>query len=501
VNETTALRLTTGPDSHPAWSPDGTRIAYAREGSAGGIYSVSPLGGPERKISGLSTNAQLSWSPDGKWLALARRVARSRGLLLLPADEGEPRQLTDPEFPYFEQGPAFSPDGGQLAYAGCSSDFGCDVYVQQFGRDDLLHGSPRRVTHQQVEIFGIAWSRDGRTLIYSAAHTISTPYLWRVASDGKSEPQRLEIAGVRASSPAISALGNRLAFETGLENPDIFRYSVGGSIEPFITSSLTDESPQYSPDGTRIVFCSDRAGRGYELWLAQADGSNQVQLTHGPGRNQGSPSWSPDSRWIVFDSEGQDGIFRIYAIEASGGPPRQISGASPRLGPWDQGSKYMPFFGPDGKWVYFKVNQARVGHIWRMPFEGGHEEQVAMNVAQFGFPSADGTRLIYAKHADRPGGPLFSMPIDGGEERQILPWIDWRSFAVNANGVYYIGRETAEGEHPIEFYRFSTQSSRVLTKFKGRVLKGMSVSPDGQEILFVSSVTSGSDLMMIENFR
>ena len=67
--ETNALRLTTGVDAYPAWLSDGTRIAFARGGSNPGIYTVSAIGGTERKLAALNPNSQLSASPDGQWLA------------------------------------------------------------------------------------------------------------------------------------------------------------------------------------------------------------------------------------------------------------------------------------------------------------------------------------------------------------------------------------------------------------------------------------------------
>ena len=90
-------RLTTDPaaDGSPAWSPDGRRIAFVRGGA---IHLISPLGGPDRKVSGDLFGGSRSWSPDGRWLAAlgpgAGPDAAARSIYLVPVDGGEPRPLT-----------------------------------------------------------------------------------------------------------------------------------------------------------------------------------------------------------------------------------------------------------------------------------------------------------------------------------------------------------------------------------------------------------------------
>ncbi len=92
VGETNALQLTRDPAAEykPAWSPDGKKIAFRRYGpKKSDIWSVSPLGGEEHKISDLQTLGQISWAPDGRWLTVAggisyRNVGQERGLFLVP---------------------------------------------------------------------------------------------------------------------------------------------------------------------------------------------------------------------------------------------------------------------------------------------------------------------------------------------------------------------------------------------------------------------------------
>jgi eukaryotic-like serine/threonine-protein kinase len=124
LGETNALRLTTDPaaDTYsPSWAPDGKRIAFRRfSGAHGGIYTVSALGGAEQKLSDFAASYQMSWSPDGKWLAVSS-ADRTSAIFLLPASRAaKPRRVSNPKAPGLDRAPSFSPDGRQLAYAGCT---------------------------------------------------------------------------------------------------------------------------------------------------------------------------------------------------------------------------------------------------------------------------------------------------------------------------------------------------------------------------------------------
>ncbi len=122
------------------------------------------------------------------------------------------------------------------------------------------------------------------------------------------------LAGGEACCPAISRSGNRLAYERGVFDANIWRLSLSGlgaATGPparFIASTRGDYAPQYSPDGKRIAFESDRSGV-YGIWVSDADGSNAVELISRAGASCGTASWSPDGQRIAFnfDAEGNIG--------------------------------------------------------------------------------------------------------------------------------------------------------------------------------------------------
>ncbi len=504
VGEENALRLTTGSKAAvgPAWSPDGKQVAFLRGtfglapvvGSAdAAVYLISPLGGSERKVAdvpGAGWNP-LSWSADGKWLAFARPRGKDAGVYLLPVEGGEPRQMTHPVAPVEDGYPVFSPDGRRLVYSRCASAFACDLYVQELDSAQAPRGEARRVTKQQSYISGITWVGD--SVVYSGSLSVGLlGYLWRVEANGTGAPERLEIAGVNAVFPAFSSAANRLAFTRGFRNRDIWRYKEGGTHEILISSSLDEDSPQFSPNGEKIAFVSSRNSQSYDIWVANADGSNPVQMTHQIGRFQGSARWSPDGRWIAFDSMPGDGQQVIYVIDAAGGKPRRLE-----LGPYQNA---VPSWSRDGRWIYYLSDRTGRHEIWRVPPAGGQPEKLTDNGGHNALESVDGKTLFYAK-ADI-GTPLFARSLSGGPEREVLDFIGPpREFPVFEDGIYYGGRLDKAGAVPVLFYQFSTGRSRLIMKIERFAQNGLTVSPDRKTILYTRTVSAGADLMVIENFR
>ncbi len=499
------LHLTTdaAPDICPAWSPDGRRIAFVRQqGELAGVYLVSPLGGAERKLADFrpARHPSISWSPDGKWLAVAELGANgANGILLTPVERGEKRRLTSNTLS-IDYCPAFSPGGRFLAYAACTGIWSCYVHVVELNPDFSVRGQPRRLTRQGVFMTGIAWMPDGRSVVYAASQdTNYTFYLWRLGISGDAGPQRLELAGAQSGHPALWWAGSRLAYAHGGPDPDIWKLEGSTPAKSFISSTLADNSPQFSPDGAKIAYASNRAGTGLEVWVSNQDGSNPVQLTDRLGRCQGSPRWSPDGRWIAFDSQGADGHVDVYVIDAGGGQPR-------RLTPYPS-DESVPSWSRDGKWVYFRSDRSGRNEIWKMPWvpsgapsgPGGEARQVTDNGGYVAFESWDGRTLYYMK----PGvaSPLFGKPLAGGPERQILETVVQRAFFPVEDGIYYMGPGEKLGTYLLQFHDFASGRSRVLTVIDGSLNMGLTVSPDRKTVLFTVQKPLNRDLMLIENFR
>jgi Tol biopolymer transport system component len=494
------LQLTNTPDWDigPAWSTDGGQIAFNRSRRDGksGIYVVSPLGGPERLVTELRAKGpafwwptekqscpKVSWSPDGKWLAV-----QDHELYLLSLATGEKRVLTSPSPEWaYESSPAFSPDGRSLAFARWKSvGFLADVYtIPRTG------GKPKRLTADEREILGLCWSADGREIVFSSTRS-GEPSLWRIPVSGGA-PRRVLEAGQHAWFPSISRQGRRLAFTQQITDLNIWRVEapgnagIAGQSYRLIASTKTETAPEFSPDGKRIGFASDRSGT-MQIWVCDQDGSNPLQLTSLPGPGAELPAWSPDGRSIAFQSAAR-GNWDIYVLPAEGGVPRRLTAE----GSNDSG----PGWSRDGRWVYFGSNRTGRFEVWKVPAEGGTAVQVTRNGGYRPVESRDGRFVYYTK--GQTLRDAWKIPAGAGQETPFLE--NLRSRWSLADGGIYLFEQEPDGRWFLKFVDFATRRKRPVTVVAGTPVSGPTVSPDGRTFLYVAWDLGEADLVLVENFR
>jgi len=495
----TPMRLTTNPaaESGPAWSPDDRWIAFVRNQRELGNWAViliSPLGGSERKLTEAITVTGLSWTPNGKWLAFSERDAEERrSIWAISIETGERRRLTT----FLTTGrateggalgdfnPSISPDGRSLAFARQVRNFVFELYVLRLTPDLRPAGEPARVIDQRyASMVGLAWTANGHEIVYSAGG-LRVPSLWRVPVSGRQMPRRLPYALPAAMFPAIARTPPRLVYGWMVLNINLWRLNIRtGERKRLIGSTYESAIPQYSPDGSKIAFQSNRSGN-FEVWTCDADGSNCQQLTSFGGPQCGTPRWSPDSRWLALDSR-VEGQSEIYVISADGGPPRRVTNAPPF-------SSTRPSWSRDGRWIYFSSDRTGRIETWKIPVGGGEAVQVTRSGGVAALESPDGKYIYYVKEPGPPG--LFRMPTEGGGEKQVLPDnIGWTGFAVTAKGVYFrMGRTIRLLEEA------TGKISTVATMDKP--FGGISVSPDDAYVVWSQTDRNTLDLMLVENFR
>jgi Tol biopolymer transport system component len=462
------------------------------------IWMIPALGGVEQKLGESEGCGLLSWSPDGKYLALAYKNSPNEpySIFLLSIDTGEKRKLTSPPHGYFgDRSPQFSPDGKTIAFDRSSALYADEIYLLSMTSEGKPLGEPRRLNLGERSILGLDWTAEGRSIVFSS-NQLGGANLWMTpVSGGMHEP--MAIASENAVLPTVARSGNRLVYERQLLDLNIWRTPGPSSSDRksppsrFIASTQLDSEPQFSPDGMKIAFGSSRSGT-YEVWVSDREGRNPVQLTYLNGIS-GSPRWSPDSRWIAFDG-GQADDIDIYIISVDGGPPRRLTSGRCK--------NARPSWSKDGRWIYFGSNRSGDWQIWKQPAAGGAAVQVTKSGGEQALESADGKFVYWAKR-DITG--IWRVPVEGGEESQALDVSTLGLWALTDQGICFFDLKNPTGL-ALKFYSFGTGKTTLLRQFPkdtriDALSTALTVSPDGRWILYPQFDQAGSDLMLVENFR
>jgi len=514
-------RLTDTPEHEycPAWSPDGRFIAFLRQLSSEkvALILIPQRGGYERVLTELDVSGArsaldgpyMAWTPDSKWVVSPVPEAGSGiwSLYLFSVETGEKRKLTNPPAAVGEGGdtaPAFSPNGRILAFARIHTATS-DLCLLRLGEGYTPSGEPERVPSETPYGIGVAWIPDGSEIVFSSGTRVATRRsinhgLWRVAAADPTKPRRLTFAQDNARAPAISRLGNRLAYAVERSDTNVWRVDLLGPDRkpgvPFklISSTRSEGAPALSPDGKRIVFKSDRSGVS-EVWLCASDGSNPVQLTSvgGLARDLGGMKWSPDGKSIVFDMN-VGGEFGVYVINANGGVPRRLPSDAARSG-W-------PCWSRDGQSIYFLSRRSGKAQVWKMPAGGGDAVQISHDPERADLPreSPDGKFLYYSKGWPNPQS-VWRVAVEGGEAMKVLEGVHPNAgWTVGGDGIYFFAEPGEKGQGDLSVYEFTTGKIRKILTIE-RPVGSFDVSHDGRTILYEQVDEAGSDLMLVENFR
>ena len=511
------FRLTTDSsnDYNPVWSPDGRWIAFLRTESlslsmpAGKseLRLMPPLGGPERKLAEVWIREAyvippyLAWCPDSSCLLVTDSLGEGKpdALFVVSVETGEKKQLTHPQPPALgDSNPALSSDGRSLVFRRNIGYAAGELHLLLLRKELAASGQTRRLTLAALNAAYPAWIPDGKEILFS-----STASLWRLAVPGAGPPARLPFVGEDGIMPVVSRRQperpSRLAYVRSATDYNIWRIDTSAPGLPSsslpvtsISSTRMDINPQFSPDGQKVAFESDRAGE-LEAWLSDLDGSNAVRLaTLGAQqlRNPRNPRWSPDGQFMAFDSnvEGQQDV---YVMPASGGKPHRIT--------FHPANNCCPSFSRDGQWVYFRSHRTGEDQVWKTPFAGGHAVQVTNNVGHVAFESPDGRYVYYTQTANLPSA-LWRIPVSGGQSEKMLEGVVFRAFVVLEIGIYYID-QPSPSEARLRFFKFATGRPITVARNIGNIGPGLTASPDGRTILYSRLDSSIDDLMLVENFR
>ncbi|MDQ3282077.1 MAG: serine/threonine-protein kinase [Acidobacteriota bacterium] len=490
VNGRNAINLTKrcrAGDGQPAFSPDGSQIAYRSECDGGGLFVMGATGESARRVAAECFNP--SWSADGTQLVCATEsigfTPTSRGsissLWIVDVQSGTRRKLLDHDGVQ----PSWSPHGNRIAYWGIVGESAQrDLWTIDPNAKDAAQ-SIVRVTNDLSVDWNPVWSADGRYLYFGSDRN-GAMNLWRVAIDEESgktrgEPEAVTTPARFSGHFSFSRDGKRMAFAS-IDQTEAVRAAAFDPVAGAVTSearqifggSFLVFSSQVSPDGKHVAV-TNRGGQE-DLYVVEIATGEVRQLTNDVAHDRGA-TWSPDGTAIYFYSQRNSDRYEIWRINADGGDLTRVTPSANGRSFW------YPAVAPDGKRISFYNEQNTYvltdGRIDALP--------PAPNGARPALTSwsPDGTMLA-GELRNEPGVALYSFA-----DRQYR-----RLTASGARPVWLPGgREILYGESG-KLRIVNIDSGAIRDVSSPLAVAAMSLSSDARTLVFSDRRTQSDVWMM-----
>jgi TolB protein len=291
--------------------------------------------------------------------------------------------LYAPPLPASAQNGAFAPDGASVLFT--RFRHGYNEGPSGLFRLSLADGSLTTLLEgtdaDNVNLPGSSWNAATGQIVFTSDRE-DTEEIWMISANGD-VPRRItrHRSPPYYGEPTFARDGAWIVFEAGTSRDETRRGSIwkiraDGTELTRLTAGLDggtdDRQPNWSPDGTRILFQRRvPGGDGWHIHTMAPDGTSVQTVTDGP--SDSDASWSPDSRWIVYSSRfGGLPLPNIFVVPANGGAPVRVTFS-------DANEDGAPSWSPDGRWIAFEshydADNDSPSSLWRIPvpseFVGG----------------------------------------------------------------------------------------------------------------------------------
>lgn len=481
------------------FSPDGNYLyCLGAWGNAPGLlYRVPTLGGTPSKLVE-DVDSPPTFSPDGKQLAYMRGYPdqKENALLIADSDGTNERKLAslkmwgDNAF-IIDARPSWSPDGKRIACAINKVDDRGDH--QELYEVQVDNGTMKPITSERwLQVGRAAWVADGSGLMLLATDQDSAlSQVWYISyPGGEARKVTNDLDDYRDLS--LTADSQTMAVVRSGQQANVWvvpEADASRAIE--ITSNNYDGvlGLAWTPD-MRIVYSTVATGTTQNLWITDADGSHQKQLTDNVGFSRGVVV-SSDGRYIVFVST-RDGKQHLWRMDADGSHVQRLT----------EGLRdNVPAVSPDSQWVVYRSYSLGKANLFRVPIGGGQPVRLTERGAGLPAISPDG-KLIACGYREEGQSALkvALIPFEGGPPLKLLDLRDFPNpalmqWTIDGQALYYFN--TKGGISNIWLLPIDGSGPVRLTNFDSQRIFRFAFSPDGHQ-LAVARGQVANDVVLIK---
>lgn len=441
TGEVTRLTSSQSLETDPAWSPDGSKVAYYKNNSEDVVIMELDLKTlKKRKLvnaHAIPNLSAISWAPNGQSLTYSDQDYQTKKWCIYSVNLNnlEVEKLTLPGSAFYgDVSPRFSPDGKKLAfirirergllYKHLIPGIG-DVFVL-----DLESRQLEKIHSDDMEVSGVEWVDNQQLgLIRVEGHFNFEVSIFNLKDD---ETNTLYHTRKLLRNLSKAREHPEFVFEEWTERYSIWKADFSnenslGWYRPFI--DLADKSwhPQINHNGTELVYISTNSGRS-EIWLHHIKAKSDTQLTHLSEALVRNPRWSPDDKHLLYESYDDDD-FDLYILDLEKGEHSAILTS-------DKHYERNATWSKDGESIFYSKKDKGSYTIYNYHLKTGQEEKIADQAFILRENEFGRFYLSFEKQGIFQVSPYghHSLIID---DVSLIEWFNWE---LVDNWIYYVKR-------------------------------------------------------------